>query len=386
MEWIINPRYCDKRPVPGYRFLNRASAIRSLTYHQSLSEYRVTPLVRLQELAHHLQLGTIDVKDESGRFGLMAFKVLGASYAVHLFLNQNQGTGAITSLKGNPLSRNRTTTFTFATATDGNHGRALAWAARKYGHKAVIYMPYGSIQARITAIRDEGAKVKVTKLNYDDTALMIEADAEKKGWVLIQDSAKPGYMKIPRAIMQGYLTMAEEIRTELICQARAVPTHVFLQAGVGSFPSALAGYWLWELKELHPKIIIVESDQAGCFYHSCKQGKKVDVTGEFTTIMAGLACGRPSSIAWEILNQTAYAFITCPDEITLRGMQILSTPIKGDAEIKSGESGAVCAGTLEAIMRDSELETLRQELGLNEGSRVLLFNTEGITNPVTGKE
>jgi diaminopropionate ammonia-lyase len=250
----------------------------------------------------------------------------------------------------------------------------------------VIYMPDGSAQARITAIRDEGAKVKVTRFNYDDTALMIAADAEKNGWVLIQDSAKPGYMKIPRTIMQGYLTMAEEIRTELKRQARAVPTHVFLQAGVGSFPAALAGYWLWGFKERHPKIIIVESNQAGCFYHSCKQGKKVAVAGEFTTIMAGLACGRPSFIAWEILNRTAYAFITCPDEIALRGMRLLSTPIKGDAEINSGESGAVCAGALRAIMKDPGYRSLRQELGLNEDSRVLLFNTEGITNLVSTRE
>jgi diaminopropionate ammonia-lyase len=384
MEWIVNPRFSDKKLGSVPFFLDRTSAVKALTYHQTLPEYQATPLVHLRNLAHHLGLGAIYVKDESSRFGLKAFKVLGASYAVHFLLKRKAR--AVASPGDNRAVYDSTATYTFATATDGNHGKALAWAVRKYGQQAVIYMPYGSAEARVSAICEEGAKVKVTRYNYDETADMIAADAEENGWVLVQDSARPGYEKIPKIIMQGYLTMAEEIRFELKRQAEAMPTHVFLQAGVGSFPAALAGHWLWEHKESCPKIIIVEPDQAGCFYNSCKQGKKANVSGDFKTIMAGLACGSPSTVAWEILNRAASVFIICPDEITLHGMRLLSTPMKDDSEITSGESGAVCAGVLEAIMHKSEFGSLRRELGLDQDSRVLLFNTEGITNPPAGKE
>lgn len=362
-------------------FISLENAKKVQRFHASFPMYRETPLTELRETAEELGLGTIYIKDESYRFGLNAFKVLGGSYAIGSYLAGRLGK-TIEELSYEELISEQTKKalgeITFVTATDGNHGRGVAWTASKLRQKAVVYMPKGSARERLANILAEGADAAITDLNYDEAVRLANRQAEEKGWVMVQDTAWEGYEDIPEWIMQGYGTMGYEAYTQL----PEKPTHIFLQAGVGSMAGAVAGFFASVYGEERPLIIIVEPSRADCLFRTAEaaDGKLHFVTGQMCTIMAGLACGEPCSIGWNVLKDYADYFISCPDYMAAQGMRILAGPAKGDPRIISGESGAAAFGCVTEIMRDSNYADIREKLKLNEDSRVLFFSTEGDTD------
>lgn len=355
-----------------------------LEFHSGIAGYAQTSLVSLPNLAKQLGVGQIFVKDESARFGLNAFKALGGSYAIARYLCSKLNIpvdGNSFNVLCSEEARAKLGTVTFVTATDGNHGRGVAWAAKLLGHKAVVYLPEGSSQERLNNIRALGAEAEITKFNYDGAVRLAYAMSRKHGWVLVQDTAWSGYEEIPTWIMQGYTTMAQEITAQL---NGITPTHLFLQAGVGSMAGAVLGYFAALWQNNLPVTVICEPDKAACLYKTAEanDGALHKVTGRMNSMMAGLCCGEPCTISWDIINNFASAFIACSDDYAAHGMRILGMPQSGDARIVSGESGAVTAGVLAALMQDPELAQLRNELGLDENSRVLLISTEGATDKV----
>ncbi len=361
-------------------------AEKAFRFHKTIPSYKETPLVDLSSLAKELEVGGIYVKDESYRFGLNSFKALGGTYAMAKSISLQLGFSD-NNLDFDYLSsakiREQTGMMTFITATDGNHGRGVAWAAQQLGQKAVVYLPKGSAKARIDAILETGADAVVTDLNYDDTVRLAIRKSEEEGWHLVQDTAWAGYTEIPGWIMQGYTTMIYEALQQLKAEGRKIPTHIFLQAGVGSMPAAVLGYLKNIFGEASPKAIIVEPTNAACIYNSAahKDGKRHPVKGDLQTIMSGLSCGEPNVMAWDILRDFSSAFVSCTDYIAARGMRILGHPTGHDLRIISGESGAVGAGLLSLLMGNSALARVKKSLGLNKESFVLLFNTEGNTDP-----
>lgn len=367
-------------------FLSKKEIEKARRFHKSFPQYTKTPLVSLDNLAEKLGVGGIYIKDESYRFGLNAFKVLGASYAMSKYLAQRLGID-ISELDYEKLTseeiRKKLGEITFVTATDGNHGRGVAWTAAQLKQKSVVYMPKGSSLTRLDNIRKEGAEASIMDMNYDDAVRLAAENARKYGWVVVQDTAWEGYEDIPSWIMQGYGTMAAEALEQLNSSGVERPTHIFVQAGVGSFAAAVQGYLASIFKDDCPTTVIVEADEAACLYKSALQGdgKPQTVTGDMPTIMAGLACGEPNIIAWEVLKSYSSMFVSCPDWVAAKGMRMLGNPIKGDEKVISGESGAVTLGLVAAIMTRNELKDLREALKLDENSRVLLFSTEGDTDP-----
>lgn len=353
-------------------------------FHRSFPQYAPTPLRSLGSMAQELGLVGLYVKDESYRFGLNAFKVLGGSYAIARQIARRTGQPmermTYDYLSGPDLQRDFPPT-TFYTATDGNHGRGVAWAARQMGQRAVVRMPKGTSQSRLENIRKEGATVTIEEMNYDDCVRLAASEAEQNpGSVLVQDTAWPGYEEIPGWIMQGYGTMAAEAAEQLASEDVKAPTHVFVQAGVGSLAGAMAGYFANRYPENPPKVIVVEAAAADCHYRSAKAGEICKVEGDLATMMAGLACGEPNPVSWTILRNHATAFVSCPDWVSALGMRMLAAPCKDDAPITSGESGAVGMGLVAAIMKGDSYRELRKALQLDQSSHVLLFSTEGDTD------
>ncbi len=391
IKFCLNPHFKSSENTTDVGFLSLHEAEKAYRFHSTFPEYKPTPLLHLPNLAHHLGIAHLFVKDESQRFGLNAFKVLGASYAIARYLAQSLGLD-ITEMSGealrSPEIRDKLGDITFATATDGNHGRAVAWTAQQLGLKSVVYMPKGSDPVRLEAIRSHGAVASITDRNYDDTVRMTFHQAKENGWVVIQDTAWPGYEDIPRWIMQGYATLALEFMEQIQEQGFYCPTHVFLQAGVGSFAGAILGFLASYLGDDLPTAVIVEPHNAACIYHSARagDGKPHPVTGDLNTIMAGLACGEPNTIGWEILRDYARAYISCPDWVAANGMRILAAPRRGNAPITSGESGAVTCGVLEQLMVNSAYEHIREKIGLKSDSVVVLISTEGDTSPRTYRD
>ena len=356
-------------------------------FHRSFPQYAATPLARLDAMAERLGLGSLFVKDESHRFGLNAFKVLGGSYAMARYIAGEMGrdVGEMTCayLTGERFRR-EFGQATFFTATDGNHGRGVAWAAKRLGQRAVVFMPKGSAKARFDNIAAEGARVTIEEVNYDDCVRLAAAEAARtEHGVVVQDTAWAGYEEIPSWIMQGYGTMAREAAEQLRAEGIDRPTHVFLQAGVGSMAAAVAGYFANAFPEAPPRFVVMEAASAACLYEGARRGdgSPAVVGGDLATIMAGLACGEPNPIGWDILRNHADAFLTCPDWVSARGMRMLAAPLRGDPAVISGESGAVGMGVLAALMEDPACAALKEALGLDGRSSVLLFSTEGDTDP-----
>ena len=368
-------------PGSDLSILSREEAEKVRAFHRSFPMYAPTPLVSLNDTAGALGLGAVYIKDESWRFGLNAFKVLGGSYAIGSFLAgklgipmENAGYGLLVS----PETREKLGDITFVTATDGNHGRGVAWAASQFGQKSVVYMPKGSALERLENIRAAGADASITELNYDGAVRLANAHAREYGWTVIQDTAWEGYEEIPTRIMQGYMTMGLEAYEQL----PEPPTHIFLQAGVGSLAGAMTGLFSQLYGEKRPVIVIVEPNKADCLFRTARadDGKLHFVTGDMDTIMAGLACGEPCTIAWEILRDYADHFLSCPDYAAAQGMRLLSRPAGNDRSIVSGESGASTFGALSELMTDPRLTDIRDAIGLDSSSRVLCFSTEGATD------
>eukprot|EP00123_Amoebidium_parasiticum_P010330 comp20033_c0_seq1/m.24586 comp20033_c0_seq1/g.24586 ORF comp20033_c0_seq1/g.24586 comp20033_c0_seq1/m.24586 type:complete len:409 (-) comp20033_c0_seq1:338-1564(-) len=384
-EVFFNPHLKPVGEGASLSLLSLAQAQSIRRFHATFKEYAPTPFHSLTHLAQHLNIKHLLVKDESHRFGLNAFKVLGGSYAMARYLAQRFSLEPDTlsqELLCSPALSEKIGDITFTTTTDGNHGRGIAWTAEKLQRKAIVYMPKGSAAERVENIRKHGAQCTVADLNYDDTVRMNWALAQERGHVMVQDTAWEGYEDIPTWIMQGYMTMTLEALEQMAEQGIA-PTHVFVQAGVGAHAGAALGLLASALQPHTPKFIVVEPHNANCVFTSAKKGdgQAHTVTGELQTIMAGLACGEPSTISWPLLRDYACAFISAPDYLTANGMRILACPLKGDTPITSGESGAVSTGIVHWLLTDPQAQAHREGLGLGEDSSVLVFSTEGDTAP-----
>ncbi len=390
MEFCVNhvPASDDR----WLRIMDEESVRKALRFHRSFPEYEVTPLQVLKRMASYLGIRGLYVKDESYRFGLNAFKVLGGSFAMASYIADRIGQ-SVDELPYSVLSsaefRERMGQTTFYTATDGNHGRGVAWAAHRLGQKAVVRMPRGSAETRRDNIAKEGAEVSIEDLNYDECVRLAasQAKADPNG-VIVQDTAWKGYTNIPAWIMQGYGTLALEADRQLLANGVERPTHVIVQAGVGSLAGAVVGYFANKFKGNEPIMCVCEAGSAACLYRSAKKGtgKTVKVEGKLDTIMAGLACGEPNVIGWDILRNHAAGFAACPDWMSAQGMRMYGVPLAGDPTIISGESGAVTMGFLASVTRYPRYAGIKEALKLDENSVVLLISTEGNTDPVRFRE
>ena len=389
IKWAVNkmPKTDDAQlKVMGLEEVEKARA-----FHKSFPQYSVTPLTKLEKMADFLGLKEVYIKDESYRFGLNAFKVLGGSFAMARYIAKELGRD-VSELPYEVLTSDQLKEdfgqATFFTATDGNHGRGVAWAANKLGQKAVVRMPKGTTETRLNNILKENAVCTIEECNYDECVRMANAEAEKtEHGIMVQDTAWDGYEEIPSWIMQGYGTMAMEANEQLAEYGCDRPTHVFVQAGVGSLAGAVQGYFANRYPENPPIVCVVEAEPAACLYKGAvaADGDIRFVGGDMVTIMAGLACGEPNTISWDILKNHVDTFVATPDWVAAKGMRMLAAPIKGDPAITSGESGAAPFGTLACIMMMDEYKDLREQLKLDENSKVLCFSTEGDTDPIRYK-
>ena len=359
LKWTVNevPKSDDKH----LELMSEENVKKANEFHKSFPQYSVTPLQNLSSLAEYLGVKNIFCKDESYRFGLNAFKVLGGSYAMGRYIAKEVGRD-ISELPYNVLSsdklREEFGQATFFTATDGNHGRGVAWAAKRLGQKAVIRMPKGTTKTRFDNIAKEGATVTIEEVNYDDCVRMAAAEAAKtEHGIIVQDTAWDGYEEIPSWIMQGYGTLVLEADQQLKEMGIDRPTHVFVQAGVGLYRSAVA-----------------------------KTGNLVNVTGDLQTIMAGLACGEGNTIGWDILKNHVDVFASCPDWMSAKATRIYANPLGDDPHIVSGESGSVPLGLCYTALHDEDAKDLREALKLDENSVILVLSTEGDTDPVRYRE
>lgn len=337
-----------------------------------------TPLHALPAMAAELGVGSVHVKDEGFRLGLGSFKALGGSYAViRLVLEEVQkrlGRGVDISDLHAPEVAAVAAGMTFACATDGNHGRSVAQGAQLVGARSVIFVHSGVSDERVAAIARFGAEMVRVDGSYDQSVVEAARVAAERGWKVVSDTSWPGYERIPGLVMQGYTVMVREALRHL----SQPPTHVFLQAGVGGFAAAVAGHLAILFGEPRPTVVVVEPARAACIYTTAKAGHPVKIAHDAPTVMAMLECYEASPLAWRVLERVADAFMTVDEEDAVTVMNRLARPSGGDPAIVSGESGG--AG-LAGLIRAVSAEHMRSALGLDAGSRVLVINTEGATDP-----
>jgi diaminopropionate ammonia-lyase len=326
--------------------------------------FSVTPLLSLDRLARQLDVREIWLKHEGARFGIGSFKALGAAYALESLLKRK-------SL----YDEHRPGPLTVTCASDGNYGRAVAWAARQLGCECVVYLPRQVTEFREKAIQQYGARTVRVAGNYDAAESATKLAAIRHGWVLFSDSSDENYTAIPQDVMAGYCVMLSEIADRL---PLADFTHVFLQCGVGAFAGAICDYLHSALGAEAPILVSIEPERAACVFASVKQDKLTQVDGALETIMGGLACGRPSPLAWELLRTRLNFCATLEDAWAVRAVRLLASGGGNGEPVVAGETGAAGLGALLCAADDAQL---RLRLGLNSSSRVLLFCTEGATDP-----
>jgi diaminopropionate ammonia-lyase len=355
-----------------------AEAEREITHWPG---YQPTELVALPGLARAAGIGELWYKDESTRFGLGSFKALGGAYAVfrHLAGVIEKRTGKRPTSAEVMAGKHREVArgVTVCTATDGNHGRSVAWGARMFGCPCVIYIHATVSEGRKAAIEKFGAEVRRVAGNYDDSVHQAAADAEANGWQVISDTSYEGYKEIPKWVMQGYGVMVCEALDKL--PAASLPTHLFIQAGVGGLPAALVAFLWQRLGAKRPFTVVVEPHAADCLYQTALAGRPTKASGDLETLMAGLAAGETSLLAWDILKPGANAFLTIPDDAAVSAMKALAEGIGGDRRVVGGEAGV---GGLAGLLVAAADPELRRKLALDERSRVLVFGSEGDTDPV----
>jgi diaminopropionate ammonia-lyase len=336
------------------------------------SGYSPTCLYSLTSIAEELGVAEIWVKDESTRFGLASFKALGGSYAVSRVLEREL---SLAEGAGDPRS------VTVVCATDGNHGRSVAWGAQKCGCRCVIYVPAHVTERRAQEIASFGAEVVRLKGNYDEAVVQAANDADANGWQVVSDTSYEGYQEIPSWVMQGYALMVEEAFSQL--PETNWPTHIFIQGGVGGLAASVCGH-LWEsYGSKRPVITVVEPIEADCLYRSAQSGLPESASGSLETIMGGLSCGEISSLAWKILRPGIDAFMTVDDSRVGPWMRRLAEGRDNESPIVAGESGVTGLIGLEAVSAD---EMLRKHLKLDHRSQVMIFSTEGATDPETYRD
>lgn len=357
--WLNRPSYA---PLPAWMNERAFAAVKRDYEH--ITGYAPTPLVSLPCLAKRLGLGGVYVKDESKRFGLNAFKALGTLNAVR------QAAGSSLT----PMKK-------LVAATDGNFGRAVAWAAKREGLPAVIFMSSGAKPERAEEIRRMGmTTVILTDKNYDETVHIAWEYAKREDGLLVQDTELPGYHSIARSVAVGYSVMPAEALEQMKALG-VTPSFVLMQAGVGSMAGGVLGYLTKALGNDAPRFGVVEIWETPCLMESAKAGEKVVIPTLPQTSMAGLSCGEPNPETLSVLTAYASCFIRCKDDVTFRGMRQLAKPLQTDRPIISGECGAVTLGALMGLMKGDGFRQARNALGLDETSQVLLFSTEGDTDP-----
>lgn len=378
------PRKVPPTSDPYLSLLTKDAVTAARDFHRSFPQYQVTPLCDLKEMASYLGLGRICIKDESYRYGLNSFKALGGAYAMGSFLARELGRDLSDlpyATLTDPVFLKSLPPVTFFSATDGNHGRAVAWTARMLRQRCVILMPRGTSRSRFDNIRKLGAEVTIEDLNYDECVRKAASlAAQVPHSVIVQDTSWPGYTRIPSWIMQGYGVLSDEAADQM----GEAPTHIFVQAGVGCFAGSVTGYFSALYPDNPPKIILVEPYGADCMFRSNERGdgQRVIVEGDMDSCMAGLACGEPCEIGWDLFRNHAAGFLSGEDRMTLRGMRMLAGCLPRDPHLVSGESGAAGFGALATIMMEDCYKDIRDQLGLGPDSRVLCFSTEGDTDPV----
>jgi len=337
--------------------------------------YAPTPLVPLPEMAAAAGIGALHWKDESRRFGLGSFKALGGAHAViRLVVAELARRGVANNATVAALEagahRAAVQAITVTCATDGNHGRSVAWGARRIGARCVIFVHPGVSQGRRDAIARFGAEIREVPGNYDDSVRACARIAAEEAWFIVSDTSWEGYTETPRDVMQGYRLFVEEA----IAAMPAPPTHIFVPGGVGGVAAAASIQGRAQV-EPDPKLIVVEPERAACLLASAEAGHAVAVEGELDTLMAGLACGEPSLLAWQELERGAFAFIALSDASAVDAMRLLA---RRNPAVESGESAAP---VLAACLLAAADPRIRAELGLDAASRVLLLGTEGATDP-----
>ena len=370
---IINRRH----GTPGIVVLPDGGFRRARAEIESWPGYAPTPLIPLPDVAQGARLAAVFYKDEGPRFGLGSFKALGGAYAVQKLL-----TGELARRDVAPhvtaaelesgAHKDATRAITVTCATDGNHGRSVAWGAQRFGARCVIYVHEGVSQGRRDAIARYGAEIRVVPGNYDEAVRTCARDAAKEGWFVVSDTSWTGYTEVPRDVMQGYRLIAEEAAEQL----DAPPTHAFVPGGVGGVAAAVS-VQLRARYGADVKVIVAEPEKAACLLASAEAGEPVSVPGDLDTLMAGLACGEPSLLAWQELERGAFAFVSVSDDSAVDCMKLLA---RRDPKVVAGESAVAGLAALLLAARDP---FARAMLGLGADSRILLFGTEGATDPET---
>ncbi|MCR9135126.1 MAG: diaminopropionate ammonia-lyase [Alphaproteobacteria bacterium] len=346
--------------------------------------YAPTPLHHLSDLATRIDVASILYKDEGPRFGLGSFKALGGAYAAMRVLqgeiSKNRAVSGCESKVSLAAIRDGhfaddAAHITLVSATDGNHGRSLAWGCGRFGAQCRIYIHSGVSEGRAEEIRRLGATVVRIEGDYDESVRLLREDARQNGWLIVSDTSWEGYTNPPRDVICGYGVMIEEITTEL----DAAPTHVFLQAGVGGMAASICAGFRQHWGDATPRVLIVEPDRAACLFASAVAGRTKSVHISEETVMAGLSCGEPSGVAWTILQEEARDFLTISDDVVAPAMRILAHPFGTDPRIEAGESAV--AGLAAAIIT-ARRSKMRQALGLDSSSVILVIGSEGVTDPV----
>ena len=344
---------------------------RVLAFHQRLPGYLPTPLREAASLAAACGVARVLVKDESERLGLPAFKVLGASWATYRLAEKLLGTSLEpwTNLEDLKAKLSPLRPLTLVTATDGNHGRAVARVARWFGFESRIFVPAGTVTARIVGIESEGARVTVIDGSYDDAVAAAAGEAGPTTYV-VSDTSWPGYEEIPAWIAEGYSTIFHEIEAVLAAEQMKPPQVALIQVGVGALAVAAIRHFAGR----ETVVVSVEPDDAACVLESAEAGRIVTVPGPHRFIMAGLNCGTPSLIAWPVMRDGFTAFVSVDDARAVQAMRLLAND-----GLVSGETGASgAAGLLELCAGDP---ATRRALGITSSAFVLLISTESATDP-----
>ncbi|NQU58069.1 MAG: diaminopropionate ammonia-lyase [Rhodospirillales bacterium] len=384
-----NPQAASKQTPygePARTVINRRRFDVAMADISSWPGYQPTPLHGLPGLAEKIGIASLHFKDEGLRFGLDSFKALGGAYATERLLIDfiagkiPDAQPTIEELLSGKY-REITSAITVVCATDGNHGRSVAWGAQMFGCGCKIYIHSGVSEGRKKAIEAYGAQVHRVDGDYDDSVRQIANDAQKNGWYVVSDTSYEGYLDVPRDVMQGYTVMVEEALSQF--PNGILPSHVFVQGGVGGLAGAVCGH-LWEtLGPARPRFVVVEPDLADCLYQSAVAGVPTPSTGDLETVMAGLACGEVSLIAWDILVSGANDFVTLGDDVVNPTMRLLAEGVKGDTAIVAGESAV--AG-LAALLAAGDDPALADAFGLDPQSRVLIIGSEGASDPALYQE
>lgn len=370
-RFLVNRRH----GTPGVVVLPEGGFRRARAEIESWPGYAPTPLLDLADVAPAARVAAVHYKDEGGRFGLGSFKALGGAHAVATLLRtelarRGAANNATTAELESGQYRDAAEAITVTCATDGNHGRSVAWGAQRFGCRCVIFVHETVSQGRRDAIARYGAEIRVVPGTYDDAVRAAQHTAEREGWFVVSDTSYAGYTEIPRDVMQGYRLMAAEAAEQI----PAPPTHAFIQAGVGGVAAAVA-VQLRARFGTAVRLVVAEPDKAACLLESAEAGQPVSVPGELDTLMAGLACGEPSLLAWQELERSAFAFTTVTDAAAVACMRLLA------ARTPSVVAGESAVAGLAALLLAAREPFARAALELGPESRVLLFGTEGATDP-----